>query len=259
MEDASLPSGPEPSREEEWPAREDRDASHRGSGDRGAGAAEAHVPKATRRSWCRTSCCVRGDPLSTGRWTTPHGMMVLAPLPAGVSGHSGQVRDRFVLAQHHQGQVTVPRLVDNCGGSASPSQRQVMRLLIRWTGRVPADGPVTCCGRPADGGLGSRWTTATPCRPNGFPTQIGNDDSPGLATRTSRAGQLPRSACAPGTNMSSTKRRWTTTRGRAWAPYRHPSSWPPINRGCSPIRPPGRRISTASTSARTEGGALDPL
>ena len=53
------------------------------------------------------------------RWITPDGRTVIAPLPAGISGHFGPELRRFVLAQYHQGQVTVPRLVDNCKGSAS--------------------------------------------------------------------------------------------------------------------------------------------
>src|SRR5258708_8548068 len=44
-------------------------------------------------------------------WLTPDGKMVTAPLPASVQGHFGPELRRFVLAQYHQGQVTVPRLV----------------------------------------------------------------------------------------------------------------------------------------------------
>ncbi len=45
------------------------------------------------------------------RWLTPDGRMVVAPLPAGIAGHFGPELRRFVLAQYHRGQVTVPRLV----------------------------------------------------------------------------------------------------------------------------------------------------
>ncbi len=45
------------------------------------------------------------------RWLTPDGPLVVAPLPGGVEGHFGPELCRFVLAQDHQGQVTVPRLV----------------------------------------------------------------------------------------------------------------------------------------------------
>src|SRR5215213_8785199 len=41
----------------------------------------------------------------------PDGELVVAPLPGGVDGHFGPELRRFVLAQYHQGQVTVPRLV----------------------------------------------------------------------------------------------------------------------------------------------------
>ena len=41
------------------------------------------------------------------RWVTPDGRTVVAPLPAGIDGHFGPELRRFVLAQYHQGQVTV--------------------------------------------------------------------------------------------------------------------------------------------------------
>jgi hypothetical protein len=45
------------------------------------------------------------------RWLTPDGSTLIAPLPAGVRGHFGAELRRFVLVAHHQGQVTVARLV----------------------------------------------------------------------------------------------------------------------------------------------------
>src|SRR3954468_8822138 len=45
------------------------------------------------------------------RWLTADGQTILAPMPAGVAGHFGPELRRFVLLQHHQGQVTMPRLV----------------------------------------------------------------------------------------------------------------------------------------------------
>ena len=47
------------------------------------------------------------------RWMTPDGRTVLAPLPAGLGDHFGPEIKRFILAQYHQGQTTVPRL-GNC-------------------------------------------------------------------------------------------------------------------------------------------------
>jgi hypothetical protein len=45
------------------------------------------------------------------RWLTPNGETVMAPLPVEITGHFGAELRRFILAQYHQGQVTVPRLV----------------------------------------------------------------------------------------------------------------------------------------------------
>ena len=65
------------------------------------------------------------------RWVTPDGRTVIAPLPPGVTGHFGPELHRFVLAQYHQGQVTVPRLVEQLRAiGVAISKRQVMRLLI---------------------------------------------------------------------------------------------------------------------------------
>ena len=55
----------------------------------------------------------------------------MAPLPDGIRGHFGPELRRFVLMQHHQGQVTVERLVTLLQAiGVSISKRQVMRLLI---------------------------------------------------------------------------------------------------------------------------------
>ena len=64
------------------------------------------------------------------RWLTPDGRTVLAPMPAGITGHFGPALRRFVLAQYHQGQVTVPRLVAQLRAiGILISKRQVVRLL----------------------------------------------------------------------------------------------------------------------------------
>jgi hypothetical protein len=65
------------------------------------------------------------------RWLTPEGETMVAPLPSGIRGHFGPELRRFVLMQHHQGQVTVERLVMQLQAiGVSISKRQVMRLLI---------------------------------------------------------------------------------------------------------------------------------
>jgi len=65
------------------------------------------------------------------RWLTPDGHLIVAPLPGGVDTHFGPNLRRFVLAEYHQGQVTVPRLVAQLRAiGLAISTRQVMRLLI---------------------------------------------------------------------------------------------------------------------------------
>jgi hypothetical protein len=65
------------------------------------------------------------------RWLTPDGHLIVAPLPGGVDTHFGPDLRRFVLAEYHQGQVTVPRLVAQLRAiGLAISTRQVMRLLI---------------------------------------------------------------------------------------------------------------------------------
>lgn len=65
------------------------------------------------------------------RWLTPDGDTLIAPLPAGVRGHFGAELRRFVLVQHHQGQVTVARLLAQLHAiGVDISKRQVVRLLI---------------------------------------------------------------------------------------------------------------------------------
>src|SRR5690349_21857749 len=64
------------------------------------------------------------------RWLTPDGRTVVAPMPAGIVGHFGPELRRFVLAQYHQGQVTVPRLVAQLRAiGILVAKRQVVRLL----------------------------------------------------------------------------------------------------------------------------------
>ena len=123
------------------------------------------------------------------RWLTPDGDTIVAPLPAGSDGHFGPELRRFVLAQYHQGQVTIPRLVallDAIG--IAVSKRQVVRLLI--------DNQDRFRGEALDvlrAGLGSAaWVTVddTGARhktQNGFCTQIGNDRFAWFATTGSKS------------------------------------------------------------------------
>ncbi len=64
------------------------------------------------------------------RWLTARGATLMAPLPAGITGHFGPALRRFVLTQYHQGQVTVDRLTSLLRDiGVAISKRQVMRLL----------------------------------------------------------------------------------------------------------------------------------
>lgn len=110
------------------------------------------------------------------RWLTPDGGTVVARLPAGTTGHFGAELRRFVLAQYHQGQVTVPRLVEQLRGfGLAISKRQVMRLLI-----AGQEGFLSEARAVLRAGLASAtWITVddTAVRhraQNGFCTQIGN-------------------------------------------------------------------------------------
>jgi len=110
------------------------------------------------------------------RWQTPDGDMITAPLPAGISGHFGPELRRFVLTQYHQGQVTVPRLLDLLRAlGIFISKRQLMRLLI-----ADQDAFLDEARDVLRAGLSSAtWITVddTGARhkaANGFCTQIGN-------------------------------------------------------------------------------------
>ena len=64
------------------------------------------------------------------RWQTPDGRTIVAPLPAGITTHFGAELKRFVLAQYHQGQTTMPRLLALLDGLGIViSKRQLVRLL----------------------------------------------------------------------------------------------------------------------------------
>ena len=89
------------------------------------------------------------------RWLTPEGQLVVAPLPGGVDGHFGPELRRYVLAQYHQGQATVPRLVAQLRAvGIAISKRQVMRLLIGDQDAVPRGEPGGAAGRAGERGLG---------------------------------------------------------------------------------------------------------
>lgn len=111
------------------------------------------------------------------RWLTPEDKLLVAPLPAGLRGHFGPELIRFILLQHHQGQVTSDRIVQllNSLGLVI-SKRQVLRLL---SDDVSAFCDEACAILRA--GLQSAdWITvddtgARHRNRNGVTTQIGDD------------------------------------------------------------------------------------
>ena len=123
------------------------------------------------------------------RWQTANGETMTAPLPAGISGHFGPELRRFVLAQYHQAQVTVARLLALLQAfGIMISKRQIVRLLI-----AGQDGFVDEARDVLRAGLSSaKWITVddTGARhkaKNGFCTQIGNAHFAWFATTESKS------------------------------------------------------------------------
>jgi hypothetical protein len=110
------------------------------------------------------------------RWLTPDGTMLTAPLPDGIVGHFGVELRRFILAQYHQGQVTVPRLVEMLQAfGIFISKRQVVRLLNEGQGRFLSEAnAVLRAGLSSAAWITVDDTGARHQAKNGFCTQIGN-------------------------------------------------------------------------------------
>ena len=123
------------------------------------------------------------------RWRTPDGRLLVAPLPAGISSHFGPELRRFVLLQHHQGQVTVERLVAQLRAiGVSISKRQVMRLLTEGQdGFLAEQRDVLRAGLQTASWVAVDDTGARHAGRNGFCTQIGNDRFTWFATRASKS------------------------------------------------------------------------
>jgi hypothetical protein len=132
------------------------------------------------------ACCIR---YRRERWLTPDGQLIVAPLPSGVDGHFGPELRRFALAQHHQGQVTLPRLVAQLralGLAISP--RQVMRLLIDGQQRFLDEArDVLRAGLAQAAWITVDDTGARHKAANGTCTQIGNDHFAWFGTTASKS------------------------------------------------------------------------
>src|SRR5918993_2137011 len=123
------------------------------------------------------------------RWLTPDGRTVTAPMPAGVIGHFGPELRRFVLAQHHQGQVTVPRLVAQLRAiGVAISKRQIVRLLNESQGTFRDEArEVLRAGLAAASWISVDDTGARHQHRNGVCTQLGNDHFAAFATTRSKS------------------------------------------------------------------------
>src|SRR5919106_3503706 len=123
------------------------------------------------------------------RWLTPDGRTLVAPLPGGVQGHFGPELRRFVLLQHHQGQVTAERITTFLASlGVAISKRQVVRLLTAKSAALIAEAKAVLRA-----GLASaHWITVddTGARhraKNGVTTQIGDDRFAFFATSFSKS------------------------------------------------------------------------
>ena len=113
----------------------------------------------------------------------------MAALPDGIDGHFGPELRRFVLAQYHQGQVTVARLVTLLNAiGIEISKRQVVRLLIDGQDRFAEEArEVLRTGLETAAWVTVDDTGARHKACNGFCTQIGNDRFAWFATTGSKS------------------------------------------------------------------------
>ena len=125
------------------------------------------------------------------RWLTPDGQSIVAPLPPNTRGHFGPALRRWVVMQHHQGQVTVERLLAQLQAiGISISKREVMRLLIeRQDGFLAEDREVLQAGLETADWASADDTGARHRGANAVCTQIGNDDFAWFGTTGSKSRQ----------------------------------------------------------------------
>jgi Transposase IS66 family len=187
MEKASEPKPPRPPKGRRGPVRprvavEDRiRAATVSPGSRFKGYADFLVQDLLLRARCTR--------YRRERWLTPDGQLIMAPLPGGVDGHFGPELRRFVLAQYHQGQVTVPRLVAQLRAlGLAISTRQVMRLLIHGHQRFFDEArDVLRAGLTQSAWITVDDTGARHKAANGTCTQIGNDHFAWFGTTASKS------------------------------------------------------------------------
>ena len=123
------------------------------------------------------------------RWLTPTGETIVAPLPAGITSHFGPELKRFVLAQYHQGQTTMPRLLALLADlGIIVSKRQLVRLLIDGQDAFLAEAnDVLRTGLDTAPWITVDDTGARHKAKNGVCTQIGNDQFTSFTTTGSKS------------------------------------------------------------------------
>ena len=123
------------------------------------------------------------------RWLLPNGDTVLAPLPAGITSHFGPELKRYVLAQYHQSQTTMPRLLRQLQDlGIAISKRQLVRLLNKGKDAFLGEaGEVLRTGLQAAPWITVDDTGARHKAKNGVCTQIGNDQFTAFATTGSKS------------------------------------------------------------------------
>jgi hypothetical protein len=123
------------------------------------------------------------------RWRTPDGGLLTAPLPAGIVGHFGPQLRRFVLAQHHEGQVATPRLLGLLRSlGVALSKRQLVRLLIAGQdGFLGEARAVLRAGLQTAAWVSCDDTGARHKGANGHCTQIGDDRFAWFGTTASKS------------------------------------------------------------------------
>ena len=123
------------------------------------------------------------------RWLTADGKVITAPLPEGFDGHFGPQLRRFVLAQYHQGQTTVLRLVTLLRGlGIDISKREVVRLLTAGHDRFREEArDVLRAGLASAAWITVDDTGARHKANNAFCTQIGNAHFTAFATTASKS------------------------------------------------------------------------
>ena len=123
------------------------------------------------------------------RWRTPDGHTVTAPLPAEVTGHFGPGLRRFVLAQYHHGQVTLPRLLDQLASlGVLISKRQLVRLLTAGQDGFRNEArAVLRAGLETAAWVSVDDTGARHRAHNAICTQIGNDHVAWFGTTASKS------------------------------------------------------------------------